>query len=232
MRSKSLARDDLLEREKEKRPREKLIKMGAGSLTDVELLSLFLRTGVRGLTVFQIARNLLDQFDGIRGLLEADPEAVMNTQGMGLAKFAQLKAALELSERYLTYSCARGDVITDPVRTRKYLKTKLRNYEREVFACLYLDNQHRLINYEELFFGTIDGASVHPREVVKRCLAHNAAAIIFAHNHPSGLAEPSQADRRITDRLKSALTLVDVRVLDHMIVGESEVISFAERGLI
>ena len=122
--------------------------------------------------------------------------------------------------------------ITDPGTTRRFLKSKLRGYAREVFACLYMDNQHRLIKYEELFFGTIDGASVHPREVVKHALKHNAAAVIFAHNHPSGVAEPSQADQRITDRLKSALLLVDVRVLDHMIVGDREVLSFAENGLL
>ena len=216
----------------DERPREKLIRLGPKSLTDVELLAIFLRTGTRGRGVLQLACDLLAQFDGIRGLLEARPEAIMNAPGMGSAKFAQLGAALELSERYLHHAFIKGDAITDPGQTRKYLKAKLRNYEREVFACLYLDNQHRLINYEELFFGTIDGASVHPREVVKRVLSHNAAAVIFAHNHPSGLAEPSQADRRITDRLKSALMLVDVRVLDHMIVGDAEVVSFAERGLI
>lgn len=217
---------------KSERPREKLLKNGAKTLSDSELLAIFLRTGIKGRSVLEIARDLLSKFDGIRGLLEADPVAVVKAPGMGLARYAQLAATLELSERYLQHSFTKGEAISDPVQTRKYLKSKLRGYEREVFACLYLDNQHRLINYEELFFGTIDGASVHPREVVKRVLAHNAAAVIFAHNHPSGLAEPSQADRRITDRLKSALMLVDVRVLDHMIVGESEVVSFAERGLI
>lgn len=214
------------------RPREKLLRLGAKSLTDAELLAIFFRTGIKGRNVLQLAKELLQQFDGIRGLLEGEPDLIMSAPGVGSAKFSQLMAALELSERYLHHAFVKGEAISDPCQTRKYLKSKLRNYEREVFACLYLDNQHRLINYEELFFGTIDGASVHPREVVKRCLAQNAAAVIFAHNHPSGLAEPSQADRRITDRLKSALMLVDVRVLDHMIVGESEVISFAERGII
>jgi DNA repair protein RadC len=165
-------------------------------------------------------------------LLEADAETLTGARGMGPAKFAQLRAALELTQRYLQAGFERGDAISDPAVTRQYLKGKLRGYGREVFACMYLDNQHRLISYEELFFGTIDGASVHPREVVKRVLKHNAAAVIFAHNHPSGVAEPSQADRRITDRLKSALLLVDVRVLDHMIVGDQEVLSFAERGLL
>lgn len=208
------------------------MRLGAGSLTDSELVSIFLRTGVKGCSVLQLANDLLKDFGGISGLLEGDPHAIMSAPGVGRAKYVQIIAALELSERYLKQTITRGDAITDPGQTRKYLKSKLKNYEREVFACLFLDNQHRLISYEELFFGTIDGASVHPREVVKRCLAQNAAAVIFAHNHPSGLAEPSQADRRITDRLKSALLLVDIRVLDHMIVGDAEVISFAERGLI
>jgi DNA repair protein RadC len=157
---------------------------------------------------------------------------VCKCSGIGIAKYAQIRASLELFERYLLESLDRGDAISDPGKTRRFLKGKLRKYSREVFACMYLDNQHRLIKFEELFYGTIDGASVHAREVVKRALDHNAAAVIFAHNHPSGVAEPSQADRRITDRLKSALLLVDVRVLDHMVVGDREVISFAERGFL
>ena len=214
------------------RPREKLLKFGPGALSDTELLAIFLRTGTRGKTVMDLARELIRDFDGLRGLLEADQRQLMKVQGLGIAKCVQLKSILELSERYLQKGFERGDAISDPGSTRRYLKSKLRGYSREVFACMYLDNQHRLIKYEELFFGTIDGASVHPREVVKRVLHHNAAAVIFAHNHPSGLAEPSQADQRITERLKSALLLVDVRVLDHMIVGDCEVLSFAERGLL
>lgn len=214
------------------RPREKLLARGAAALSDAELLAIFLRTGVKGKSVMDLARELLARFGGLRGLIEADCEQLIAAAGIGVAKYVQLHAALELSERFLQSSFERGDAISDPGMTRRYLKGKLRGYTREVFACLYLDNQHRLIRYEELFFGTIDGASVHPREVVKRVLKHNAAAVIFAHNHPSGIAEPSQADRRITDRLKSALLLVDVRVLDHMIVGDEEVLSFAERGLL
>jgi DNA repair protein RadC len=216
----------------EDRPREKLLSKGAASLTDAELLSIFLRTGIKGKSVIEIAQALLDHFGGFRQLLEASPDKVICTPGIGIAKFAQLKATLELTERYLQSSFNRGEAITDPDLTRRYLKCKLGHYRREVFACMFLDNQHRLISYEELFFGTIDGASVHPREVVKRALENNAAAVIFAHNHPSGIAEPSQADQRITDRLKSALLLIDVRVLDHMIVGEGEVLSFAERGML
>jgi|TARA_B100000315_G_scaffold86494_1_gene79291 DNA repair protein RadC len=212
------------------RPREKLLEQGAAALSDVELLAIFIRTGVKGRSAIDVARDLLRDFGGLRGLIEADAGSVCNCRGIGVAKYAQIRASLELFERYLLESLDRGDAISDPGKTRRFLKGKLRKYSREVFACLYLDNQHRLIKFEELFFGTIDGASVHAREVVKRALDHNAAAVIFAHNHPSGVAEPSQADRRITDRLKSALLLVDVRVLDHMVVGDREVISFAERG--
>jgi len=216
----------------QERPREKLLARGVGALSDAELLAVFLSTGTRGRPVLQLARELLQEFGGVRGLLEADVATLVATRGLGLAKSAQLRAAVELTERCLQAGFERGDPMTDPSATGRFLKSKLRGYSREVFACLYLDNQHRLIRYEELFFGTIDGASVHPREVVKRVLFHNAAAVIFAHNHPSGIAEPSQADQRITDRLKSALLLVDVRVLDHMIVGDQQVMSFAARGLL
>lgn len=216
----------------DERPREKLFKMGAQSLTDVELLSIFLRTGVHGKSVLEVSRGLLERFGGFRELLDARPEDILEVPGVGIAKLAQIRATLELTDRYLSSGFERGEPITDPAMTREFLKNKLSRHRREVFGCMFLDNQHRLIRYEELFFGTIDGASVHPREVVKRALETNSAAVIFAHNHPSGIAEPSQADQRITDRLKSALLLVDVRVLDHMIVGEAEVMSFAERGLL
>lgn len=216
----------------DERPREKLLQQGAAALSDAELLAIFIRTGTRDRPALRIARELLARFGDLRGLLEATPAAATAVPGIGPAKFAPLLAALELASRYLECRCRRGDVIGDPGSTRDYLKGKLRHQQREIFAVMLLDNQHRLITYEELFFGTIDGASVHPREVVKQVLIHNAAAVIFAHNHPSGVAEPSQADRRITERLKAALLLIDVRVLDHMVVGDSEVVSFAERGLI
>ena len=216
----------------DERPREKLLKLGVEALTDVELLSIFLRTGVKGKTVLEASRELLDRFGGLRALLDANPQDIIDAPGMGITKCSQLKAALELSDRYLRSGFDRGAAITDPGITRRYLKCKLGRYSREVFAVMFLDNQHRLISYEELFFGTIDGAAVHPREVVIRALTNHSAAVIFAHNHPSGVAEPSQADQRITDRLKAALLLVDVRVLDHMIVAGGEVLSFAEQGLL
>lgn len=214
------------------RPREKLLRRGAAALSDAELLAVFFGTGSKSRPAIVIAQAALDSFGGLRGLLEADVGAVTRLAGIGLARYVQLRACLELSLRYVESRLRRGEAIADPDITRRYLKSRLQGYAREVFSVMYLDNQHRLIEYEELFYGTIDGASVHPREVVKRVLAHNAAAVIFAHNHPSGIAEPSQADRRITDRLKSALLLIDVRVLDHMIVGDGEVLSFAERGLL
>jgi DNA repair protein RadC len=210
--------------------RQKLLADGVRSLSDAELLTFFLRAGRSEPAA--LATALLQRFGSVRGVLEADLPALSGESGVGVAVYARIQASMELNMRYLAEGFDRGNAISDPGTTREYLKGKLRAYGREVFACLYLDNQHRLIKYEELFFGTIDGASVHPREVVKRVLRHNAAAVIFAHNHPSGVAEPSQADRRITDRLKAALLLVDVRVLDHMIVGDQEVLSFAERGLL
>jgi DNA repair protein RadC len=214
------------------RPREKLLSQGSASLSDAELLAIFLRTGVNGKTAVDLGRELLASFDGLRPLLEADRAALCATSGLKTAKYVQLQAALELGRRYLESALKRDAVLNSPDRTRAFLKARLRHHGREIFACLFLDNRHRVIGFEELFGGTIDGASVHPREVVKRALHHNAAAVIFAHNHPSGVAEPSHADRAITIRLRDALALVDVRVLDHFVVGDSEVLSFAERGLL
>jgi len=216
----------------EERPREKLLTRGADALSDAELLAIFLRTGLPGKSAVELARELLQHFDGLRGLLEADQKGFCSVKGLGAAKFAQLQATLELSRRHLLSTLQRGDALTSPAETRRYLSAQLRHREREVFACLYLDNRHRVLGYEELFFGTIDGASVHPREVVRRAISHNAAAVILAHNHPSGVAEPSRSDESITLRLKEALTLVDIRLLDHMVVGDGEITSLAERGLI
>ena len=214
----------------EERPREKLLQKGAAQLSDAELLAIFLRTGIKGKTAVDLAEGLLDEHKGLRYLLDADEERFCQSKGMGQAKYVQLQAVIEMSRRFLSEKMQRGEAITNPKLVHQYLLSRLRDYPYEVFACLFLDNRHRIIEYEELFKGTIDGASVHPREVIRRAIKHNAAAVILAHNHPSGIAEPSQADIRITQKLKEALMLIDVRVLDHFIVGD-EVTSFAERGL-
>ncbi len=214
------------------RPREKLLARGAGALSDAELLAIFLRTGVRGKSALDLARELIAEHGGLRGLLTATEQEFTRMPGLGRAKYAQLQAVLELTRRHLGEELQRGEAITSPGKTREFLIAQLRDRPHEVFCCFYLDTRHRMIGFEELFRGTLDGASVHPREVVKSALAKNAAAVIFAHNHPSGVAEPSDADRRLTRRLNDALALVDVRVLDHFVIGDGEAISFAERGLL
>lgn len=214
------------------RPREKLLSQGPESLSDAELLAIFLRTGVSGQTAVDLARALLVEFGSLRALLQAEPEIFCRARGLGLAKYAQLRATLEMGRRHLRETLLRSDVMSSPEVTRSYLTVQLRDQQQEVFACLFLDSRNRVIAFEKLFYGTIDGTSVHPREVVKRALSHNAAAMIFTHNHPSGVAEPSQADTSLTRRLRDALALVDVRVLDHIVVGDGETVSFAERGLI
>jgi DNA repair protein RadC len=216
----------------DERPREKLLLRGPAALSDAELLAIFLRTGIKGMTAVDLARGLLNEFGSLRALLEADFDRIQQSRGLGVAKYAQLQASLEMARRHMEEVLRKGDAITSPTITRTYLTSRLRGYAHEVFACLFLDNQHRVIEYEELFRGTIDGASVYPREVVKRALGLNTAAVIFAHNHPSGIAEPSEADKHITQRLKQALNLIDVRVLDHFIIGEGTAFSFAEHGLI
>lgn len=214
------------------RPREKLLAQGATALSDAELLAIFLRTGTRGKTAVDLARDLLADFNGLRHLLAAERREFCARHGLGLASFVQLQAVLEMARRHLLETLQRDTVLNNPAEVRHYLKARLRDYRREVFVCLFLDTQHRVICCEELFQGTLDASSVYPRDVVQRALALNAAAIIFAHNHPSGIAEPSQADQRITTRLCEALALVDIRVLDHMIVGDGTVLSMAERGLL
>lgn len=215
----------------EERPREKLLDRGAESLSDAELLAIFLRTGVPGLTAVDLARRLLDEFGGLKPLLGASEAEFCRHRGLGRAKYAQLRAVLEMGRRHLFENIRRGDALCSPHDTRRYLSAELRSCSHEVFACLFLDNRNRVLTFEKLFHGTIDGASVYPREVVRRAIDNNAASVIFAHNHPSGIAEPSAADRQITQRLKDALALIDVRVLDHMVIGD-EVVSFAERGLL
>lgn len=215
----------------DERPREKLLLRGAQALSDAELLAIFLRTGTRGKTAVDLARELLHEFGSLRALFEADEGHFCEGNGLGQAKYVQLQAVLEMSSRYLKERLERGAALSDPESVRFYLSARLRHKPAEVFACLFLDNRHQVIQYEEMFHGTIDSATVHPREVVRNALKHNAAAVIFAHNHPSGIAEPSQADERITQKLKEALALIDVRVLDHFVVGE-QIVSFAERGLL
>jgi DNA repair protein RadC len=216
----------------DERPREKLLLRGPNALTDAELLAIFLRTGTHGKTAVDLARDLLEEFGSLRALLNADLARFCQGHGLGHAKYAQLQAVLEMARRHFLEILQHGDTLTSPETTRAYLCAQLGGYAHEVFACLFLDNQHRIIELEEMFRGTIDGASVYPREIAKRALHHNAAAVIFAHNHPSGVAEPSQADKRITEKLKQALGLLDIRVLDHFIIGDGPPFSFAEHGLI
>ncbi|MGM0952909.1 MAG: RadC family protein [Pseudomonadota bacterium] len=215
----------------DERPRERLLAHGAQSLSDAELLAIFLRTGTPGMPVMALARHLVDEFSGLRGLMTASRRQFCGVKGLGTAKYAQVQAAMEMARRVMDEPLRQGDPLRSPADTRRFLTSRLGTYPHEVFAGLFLDNRHRVIRYRELFRGTIDGAAVYPREVVRQALEENAAAVIFAHNHPSGVAEPSQADISLTRRLKEALGLVDIRVLDHMVIGHGEVISLAERGL-
>ena len=212
-------------------PREKLIQRGAAALSDAELLAIFLRTGPPGCSAVDLGRQLLQDFGSLRGILDADIGRFCAGRGLGTARFALFQAALEMARRHLAEDLVREDCLTSPQQTMQYLRSRLRDYNHEVFACLMLDNRNRVIIFREMFRGTIDGASVYPREVVKQALADNAAAVILAHNHPSGVSEPSQADIRITERLRKALQLVDIRVLDHVIIGD-EITCLSERGLL
>jgi DNA repair protein RadC len=214
------------------RPREKLLAQGAATLSDAELLAIFLRTGARGKSAVDLGRNLLHEFGSLRYIVEADYERFCQGYGLGAAKYTQLQAALEIAKRYLHETLKRTPALHNPKNTHDYLTAHLRNHEHEVFACLFLDSAHHVIRFDKLFYGTINHATVHPREIVKRALLCNAAAVILAHNHPSGIAEPSQADKQITRCIQKALQLVDVKVLDHMIIGDGHVTSFAERGLL
>lgn len=214
------------------RPREKLLLRGPAALSDSEVLAIFLRTGVSGHSAVDLARDLLARFGSLRALVAAGPAQFCESRGLGEAKYVQLQAVMEIGRRVLAEDLKARDALSDPAATRRYLSAWLRDRDREIFAALFLDSQHRVLAAEELAHGTLDAASVYPREVVKRALALGAAAVIFAHNHPSGLAEPSAADRMLTDRLKQALALVEVRVLDHFVVGEGVPTSFAERGWI
>jgi len=213
------------------RPRERLLSLGAGALSDAELIAVFLRTGVRGKSALDLARDLLSRCGGLTGLLGAKrmPQGV---KGLGAAKTAQLAAVLEVARRCLHEQLRSGSALATPASVRDYLRLALGAREHEVFVALLLDAQHRVLRIDELFRGTLTQTSVYPREVVKAALAANAAAVIFAHNHPSGVAQPSQADELLTRQLKEALALVEVKVLDHFIVAGNQCLSFAERGLL
>lgn len=212
------------------RPREKLLARGAPVLSDAELLAIFLGSGLRGLDAVATARKLLAEHGPLRTLLERSPSELATLPGLGPARACRLSAVLELGNRYLAAGLERGEALTDPQAAGRYFAQRLRGHRNEVFAALFLDTRHRALAFEELFRGTVDGAEVHPREVVRRALVHNAAAVIVGHNHPSGSAEPSAADRAVTARLKQALALVDMRLLDHFVVGDGAPVSLAARG--
>jgi DNA repair protein RadC len=214
------------------RPRERLIEQGAQALSDAELLAVILGSGVRGGSAVDLARGLIARFGSIRALLQAAPEDCLGQLGLGTARYAMLRAALELARRHHLGALRAAPVGTDARALREFLLAQLRGRPYEVFCCMHLDARHRLITFEELFRGTIDCASVHPREVVRQALLHNSAAVILAHNHPSGIAEPSHADELITRRVRDSLALIDVRVLDHIVVGDGSCIAFSDRGLL
>lgn len=213
------------------RPRERLLQLGAQALNNAELLALFLRTGMKGCNAVELAQMLLNTHQGIVGLLGSTPKQLMSAKGLGPAKATQLLAALELGRRFLETQLRTEAIMSDPARAGDYLSMKLRPHPNEVFAVLFLDTQHRLLAFEELFSGSIDHAEVHPREIVRRALAHNAAAVILAHNHPSGITEPSSSDQLLTKRICDAMQLIGVRVLDHLIIGHGKPTSLAERGM-
>lgn len=212
------------------KPREKLLKKGVKSLSDAELLAIFLRTGVKGKNVIELSREVIQHFGSLKGLLAADYASFCDFKGLGCAKYSQLQACIEMSQRHLAEKLSTNDVMRHPGQVKTYIQSRLIGYPNEVFAALFLDNQHRVIVFEELFFGTINASSVHPRVVLQKALKHNAAAIIIAHNHPSGVSEASISDIEITRTLKQALNLVDIRLLDHLIVASHQVTSMAEQG--
>ncbi|TCV93510.1 RadC family protein [Biostraticola tofi] len=212
------------------RPREKLIEEGPSSLTDTELLAIFLRTGLPGLHVMQLAENLLSHFGSLHKLISAERNILCDTKGLGVATYAQLQAVGEMAHRYYCSRLMRENVMTSPIMARNYLQLLLARREREIFIVLFLDNRHHLICHRELFQGTVNSVEVHPREILREALKVNAAAVILAHNHPSGNAEPSRADREVTERVVKACLYLDIRVLDHLVIGAGDCVSFAERG--
>jgi len=216
----------------EQRPREKLLRLGARSLSDAELLAIFLRTGVKGCNVVDLSAQLLTSFGDLNSLLAASQSAFCAHLGLGQAKYVQLQAVLEMSRRYYESAIAEVPVMSHSELAKRYVQQRLVDYEQEVFACLFLNTQHELIHFAELFKGTINKAPVYPREIAKQALLHNAAAVILAHNHPSGHCQPSKADELITDDIVKALSLLDVKVLDHLIVARRGVFSFAQEHML
>ncbi|MBU0455270.1 MAG: DNA repair protein RadC [Gammaproteobacteria bacterium] len=212
------------------RPREKLLEQGAQQLSDTELLAIFIRSGLQGKTAVDLARELILQFGSFKALLKAEFKDFCRIPGLGIAKYAQLQAALEISKRYLYEDSTNQEVLTNPRSVKKFLISHFRNHKREVFACIYLNNKNRVIGFKELFFGSINRADIYPREIVKSALEQNAAAVIFVHNHTSGDPTPSDADREITKVLKKALEIVEIKTLDHMVIGEQGCFSLAEFG--
>lgn len=214
------------------RPREKLLAQGESALSDAEMLAILLRTGVKGKTALDLSRELLTYFGGLRQIMEASLEEFCKAPGLGIAKYVQFQAAKALASRYLQETITRTHAMENPDDVQRYLIAKLRSYPYEVFSCLFLDNRHRFISFKELFYGSINEATVYPRELIRQIYQTNAAAIILAHNHPSGVAKPSEADKRITKEIKTLLSSIDVRLLDHIIVGEGQITSFAHQGLL
>ena len=215
----------------QERPREKLLAKGASALSDAELLAIFLRTGTHGLSAVELARTLLIQFGDLHSLFQANQHTFCEKKGLGNAKYAQLQAVLEMSRRYLEADIKKGDALHNPKQTQRYLQSQLQHHPNEVFAVLFLDSKNRILKYQELFYGSINSAAVYPREILRQAIHHNAASLILAHNHPSGTPQPSQHDIDITQKITTALKLIDIRTLDHIIVGHNQCFSFAEQGL-
>lgn len=213
-------------------PREKLLKFGAQSLSDQELLAIFLRTGIKNCPVMQLSSTVLQHFGSLHQLISADQKRFCAFKGIGITQFIQLQACTEMTKRYLSEELKQQQAFTNPQTTKLYLQTELAMREREIFMVLFLDNQHRLIKQEEMFLGTINSANVYPREIIKTALYCNAAALILAHNHPSGIAQPSVSDRKITQKIQQAAALMEIRILDHFIIGKGNYFSFSEEGWI
>ncbi|WP_392566428.1 DNA repair protein RadC [Utexia brackfieldae] len=221
-----------LSKNKQQLPREKLLRFGVHTLTDVELLAIFLRTGTKNYNVLELAYQLFTEFGSFSQLISASQTECCKHHGLGVVKYCQLQAIVELTQRYLKEKVTQENILASPSQTRHYLATRLAHKEREIFLVLFLDNQNQVISVDEMFVGTYNCVEVHPREIVRQALKYNAAALILAHNHPSGIAEPSEADKQITQYIEQVCDLVDIRIVDHIVIGKGEYVSFAERGWI